>query len=79
MPCLQQGKHLVAAGYALYSSATTLVLSWGEGVHGFTLDRGTGEFVLTHPAMMIPARGDSLHSCLSLRCHMARCSCQRPA
>ena len=57
-PCLQKGKHLVAAGYALYSSATILVLSWGQGVHGFTLDRGSGEFVLTHPAMRIPARGE---------------------
>ena len=58
-PCLQQGRHLLAAGYALYSSATTLVLSWGDGVHGFTLDRGTGDFVLTYPAMRIPARGAS--------------------
>ena len=66
MPCLQQGKHLIAAGYALYSSATMLVLSWGNGVHGFTLDRGSGEFVLTHPAMRIPARGE-LQSTESLR------------
>ena len=55
------GRDMVAAGYALYSSATMLVLSWGSGVHGFTLDRGQGEFVLTNPAMQIPARGEELY------------------
>ena len=59
-PGLQLGNDMVAAGYALYSSATMLVLSWGGGVHGFTLDRGLGEFVLSHPAMQIPARGEKL-------------------
>ncbi len=52
---------MIAAGYALYSSATMLVLSWGSGVHGFTLDSGVGEFVLTHPAMRIPARGEEVY------------------
>ena len=60
-PGLQAGRDMVAAGYALYSSATMLVLSWGSGVHGFTLDRGLGEFVLSHPAMQIPARGEELY------------------
>ena len=55
------GRDLIAAGYALYSSATMLVLSWGSGVHGFTLDSGVGEFVLTHPAMRIPARGEEVY------------------
>jgi fructose-1,6-bisphosphatase len=31
-----------------------LVLTVGRGVHGFTLDRGFGEFILTHPNMSIP-------------------------
>ena len=31
-----------------------LVLTLGHGVHGFTLDRGFGEFILTHPDMRIP-------------------------
>lgn len=35
---LQPGKSLVAAGYALYGSATALVLSTGQGVNGFMLD-----------------------------------------
>ena len=35
---LQSGRNVVAAGYALYGSATMIVLSMGDGVHGFTLD-----------------------------------------
>ena len=35
---LQAGREQVAAGYALYGSATMIVLSTGNGVHGFTLD-----------------------------------------
>lgn len=37
---LQAGKNLVAAGYALYGSATMMVLALGKGsgVNGFMLD-----------------------------------------
>lgn len=35
---LQPGRNLVAAGYALYGSATMLVLSTGQGVNCFMLD-----------------------------------------
>ena len=35
---LQPGREMVAAGYALYGSATMIVLSTGDGVNGFTLD-----------------------------------------
>ncbi len=54
---LRPGSELAAAGYVLYSSSCLLVLTVGEGTHGFTLDRATGEFVLTHPRMRIPDRG----------------------
>jgi len=54
---LQPGKNLVAAGYCLYSAATTFVFTLGNGVFGFTLDETIGEFCLTHPNMIIPARG----------------------
>ena len=54
---LQPGENLVAAGYCLYSSATTLVFTLGSGVHGFTLDETIGEFVLTHSNIQIPSRG----------------------
>ncbi|MBC7907633.1 MAG: class 1 fructose-bisphosphatase [Rhodospirillaceae bacterium] len=52
---LQPGVKQVAAGYALYGSSTMLVLTTGNGVNGFTLDRDVGMFFLTHPGMTIPA------------------------
>jgi fructose-1,6-bisphosphatase I len=52
---LQQGVRQLAAGYALYGPSTMLVLTVGNGVHGFTLDHNTGLFYLTHPDMKIPA------------------------
>ena len=54
---LQPGKNLVAAGYCLYSSATTLVFTLGNGVDGFTLDESIGEFTLTRKNIRIPPRG----------------------
>jgi fructose-1,6-bisphosphatase I len=54
---LQPGHRMVAAGYAVYGSATTLFLSTGAGVHGFTLDPGVGEFFLSHPQVRCPPRG----------------------
>lgn len=59
---LQPGKNLRAAGYCLYSSATILVFTLGEGTHGFTLDPKINEFVLTHPNIRIPQRGN-VYSC----------------
>jgi fructose-1,6-bisphosphatase I len=52
---LQPGVKQVAAGYAVYGSSTMLVLTTGNGVNGFTLDRDVGMFFLTHPNMTIPA------------------------
>ncbi|KAK2983172.1 hypothetical protein RJ640_018517 [Escallonia rubra] len=54
---LQSGSRLVASGYVLYSSATILCTSFGSGTHAFTLDHSTGDFVLTHPSIKIPPRG----------------------
>ncbi|GJM97748.1 hypothetical protein PR202_ga14700 [Eleusine coracana subsp. coracana] len=54
---LQSGTRLVVAGYVLYSSATILCISFGAGTHAFTLDHSIGEFILTHPTMQIPPRG----------------------
>jgi len=51
---LQPGAKQVCAGYALYGSATMMVLTTGYGVNGFTLDQKVGEFILTHPDMTIP-------------------------
>ena len=52
--CLQPGRDLVAAGYINYSVATMMVYSSGSGVHGFTLDKTVGEFLLSHPDIRIP-------------------------
>lgn len=51
---LQPGRDQVAAGYALYGPSTMFVLTIGDGVHGFTLDREMGSFVYTHPFMTVP-------------------------
>lgn len=58
---LQSGTRLVAAGYVLYSSATILCISFGAGTHAFTLDWSTGEFILTHPSIQIPPRGNQAY------------------
>lgn len=54
---LKAGRHIVAAGYALYGSATMVVLSTGNGVNGFMLDPSIGEFILTDRNMKIKPRG----------------------
>lgn len=55
---LQPGKNLLAAGYAIYGSATMMVLSTGQGVNGFTYDPAIGEFILTEKNLRIPPRGN---------------------
>lgn len=52
---LQPGRAQVAAGYAIYGPATQLVLTLGHGVQAFTLNRHTGEWLLTQPRMRIPS------------------------
>ncbi len=52
---LQAGSQQVAAGYCIYGPQTTLVLTVGDGVAMFTLDREQGSFVLTEENMQIPA------------------------
>jgi fructose-1,6-bisphosphatase I len=54
---LQPGRNLVAAGYVVYGSSTMLVYTTGRGVNGFTLDPSVGEFILSHPDIMIPKAG----------------------
>lgn len=51
---LQAGTQQVAAGYAVYGPSTTLILTVGDGVHSFTLDREQGSFVLTERNLQIP-------------------------
>ena len=51
---LQPGKCQVAAGYCVYGPQTILVLTVGDGVAMFTLDREQGSFVLTEDNVRIP-------------------------
>jgi len=53
---LRPGNELVAAGYAMYGAATTLMFTTGTGVNGFTLDPALGEFVLTQRDLRIPRK-----------------------
>ncbi len=64
----QSGRRLVAAGYAIYGSKTSFVYSCGYGVHGFTLDPGIGEFILTEESIKMPARG-KIYSVNEGNCH----------
>ena len=52
---LQPGQQQVAAGYCIYGPQTTLVLTVGDGVAMFTLDREQGSFVLTQENVQVPA------------------------
>uniref|UniRef100_A0A146L7T5 Fructose-1,6-bisphosphatase isozyme 2 n=3 Tax=Lygus hesperus TaxID=30085 RepID=A0A146L7T5_LYGHE len=56
---LRAGNEIVAAGYALYGSATMMVLATGKGrgVNGFMLDPAVGEFLLTDQNIKIPEVG----------------------
>jgi fructose-1,6-bisphosphatase I len=51
---MQKGTEQVCAGFCVYGPSTMMILTTGNGVNGFTLDREVGEFILTHPNMTIP-------------------------
>ncbi|MDH5230504.1 MAG: class 1 fructose-bisphosphatase [Gammaproteobacteria bacterium] len=51
---LIKGTEQVCGGFCLYGPSTMMVITIGDGVHGFTLHPGTGEFLLTNPNMKIP-------------------------
>ena len=51
---LQPGTQQVAAGYCVYGPQTTLVLTVGDGVTVFTLDREQGSFILTEENLRVP-------------------------
>lgn len=51
---LQPGSRQVCAGIVLFGPRTVLLLTTGQGVDGFTLDRDVGDFLLTHPQLKIP-------------------------
>ena len=51
---MQPGTKQVAAGYAVYGPQTVLVLTTGNGVNCFTLDREMGSWVMTQRNVRIP-------------------------
>jgi fructose-1,6-bisphosphatase I len=51
---MQPGTEQVCAGFCVYGPTTMMIMTTGNGVNGFTLDRDVGEFILTHPKMTIP-------------------------
>ncbi len=51
---LQPGADQLAAGFFVYGPCTALVLTTGQGTDVFTLDRRTGDFVLTAAGLRIP-------------------------
>ncbi|XP_063311040.1 fructose-1,6-bisphosphatase 1 [Pelobates fuscus] len=55
---LQPGRNIIAAGYALYGSATMIVLATDCGVNGFMLDPAIGEFILVDKDMKIKKKGN---------------------
>ena len=51
---LQPGTEQLAAGYVVYGPQTSLVLTLGNGVVAFTLDREAGQYIQTTDSMDIP-------------------------
>jgi len=50
---LQKGSTLIAGGYVLYGPSLMLILATAGKVNGFTFNRETQEFVLSHPDIRI--------------------------
>lgn len=55
---LQPGEKQIAAGYIIYGSSTMFVYTTGQGVNGFTLDPSIGSYLLSHPDIKIPEKGN---------------------
>lgn len=53
---LTPGRKQIAAGYVMYSPQTILTLTVGNGVFMFTLNLGTGEYILTKENIRIPVQ-----------------------
>jgi fructose-1,6-bisphosphatase I len=53
---LRPGSNLIASGYFIYGPHTALVMTCGQGVLQFVLDRKTGAFRQTETAPTIPER-----------------------
>ena len=54
---LRTGREQLLAGYVIYGSSTMLVFTFGDSVQGFTLDRDTESYGLSHPNITSPENG----------------------
>jgi len=59
---LKTGNDLIVAGYCMYGAATDLIVTFGKGVHRFTLDPSIGEFVHTLGPMRFPDTPKKIYS-----------------
>jgi fructose-1,6-bisphosphatase I len=50
---MQPGTNQICAGFCIYGPSTILILTTGNGTHGFTLDKQIGDFFLTHPDIRV--------------------------
>jgi fructose-1,6-bisphosphatase I len=55
---MQPGRRQMLAGYVMYGSSTMMVYTTGKGVYGFTLEPSVGEFLLSHPCIKVPEKGN---------------------
>ena len=53
---LQPGRRQVAAGYVVYGPSTVMVLTVGDGVASFALERDTGSWWLVRDRIQVPAQ-----------------------
>ncbi len=51
------GRAQCAAGYVLYGPGTSMLITWGHGLHEFVLDPDSRRFVLTRPGLRLPPSG----------------------
>lgn len=64
---LTQCAILQVAGYCMYGTATELMLTFGSGVHRFTLDPSLGEFIHVESNVRIPEAPKKIYSCNQVR------------
>ena len=55
----KSGRDQCLSGYVIYGTSTMLVVTYGTGVFGFTLDISSGQFKLTHPSIKVSKTGCS--------------------
>jgi len=60
---LRPGSECIAAGYSMFGAATELVITYGQGVHRFALDRAIGEFLFVEQVKFPQDGGKKIYSC----------------